>query len=539
MTPTLAYVDPTNVANAPGDGPLRAGGVSVPAIPTTQDNLPSTLSPAAERQQGALQLVRDVWGGTQTLRQKAQAYLPQAPGEDPKNYASRLTRSVFFNVFKHTVKGQIGFVFRKDPSLGDDVAAPIKVHAENIDLAGTHFDVFARDIATDAQTAGHAAILVDFPDTTGLDVPRMPNGMPTRELDLMVRPYWIAIKKDNILSWRTINENGRTVLTQLVLRECGTVDVGLFGQKEREQYRVLSRAVVDEVPLASWVLLEIVDKKFVVEVGRGIYANQTEIPVSEIPSSGRTALFESDPPLLDLAYLNLSHYQTRSDYATSIHKTCVPIWVESGTDMDSETGKATAITLGPNSARTFTNPAAKAGYQSHSGEALGQVKQALDDLIRDMAALGLAALASQKRAAETAAAKQIDKDASDSELSVTARGLQDGLERALGFHANYLQLKRAGPGKEIGGSVVVNRDFEDMTMRPEMLVAYVTAVSKAGLPVRILLEAMQQGGLIGPDEILEELELEMEANAQAIADVEAQALKDAAALKQQGAPAAA
>ena len=94
-------------------------------------------------------------------------------------------------------------------------------------------------------------------------------------------------------------------------------------------------------------------------------------------------------------------------------------------------------------------------------------------------------------------------------------------------HAKYLKL-------DSGGSVLINRDFEDMTMRPEMLVAYVAAVAQAGLPVSILLEAMQQGGLIGPDEDLDKIEAEMAANAAAIVDQQAQAQADALAVKQAG-----
>lgn len=511
--------DPTDAGNRPGDGPLRIGGVNLAHTPETEQNLPSTLSPAADRQQESLTLVRDLWGGTPRVRAAKTAYLPQAPGEDAKNYAQRLQRSVLFNVFRHTIIGLIGFVFRKDPQLGDDVPEIIQQHCENIDLAGTHFDVFCRDLMTDAELAGHAAIMVEFPQTGGTQTNGDQLGF---HRTAPIRPYWIPILKDNIVSWRTTVEDGQTILTQLVLKECQWVPDGSFGQKEQTRYRVLFREMTEAGPVVGFQLLEIAPDKSVHEVAYGLYPTQDEIPVSEIPTSGRIGMFESDPPLLDLAFLNVAHYQARSDYATSLHKTCVPIWVESGVDLEPD-GTMGAIVLGPNTARRFTNPQAKAGYEAHSGQALGEVKTALDDLLRDMAALGLAALASQKRAAETAASKQIDKDASDSALSVTARGLQDGLERALMIHAKYLKLPS-------GGSVQVNRDFEDMTMRPEMLTAYVNAVSLAGLPVSILLEAMQQGGLIGPDEDLEAIESKIDAAKLAAEDAKSQALADQATL---------
>jgi hypothetical protein len=522
LDPRLAGIsyDPTDAGNFPGDGPLRIGGISVSGLPETGENLPSTRSPAAKEQEAALKVVRDVWDGTPKVRAATTAYLPQAGGEDPTNYQSRLARSVLFNVFRHTVVGLTGFMFRKDPELGEDVPAAIVEHCENIDLAGTHFAVFMRDIMADAEVAGHAAILVEFPDTGGEQSKAQEQG------DAPIRPYWVPILKDNILSWRTVIEDGRLILTQLVLKECQWVPDGAFGQKEQTRYRVFFRVDGPTGPVVGFQLLEITEQKTVVEVGYGLYPTQVEIPVAEIPTAGRKALFESDPPLLDLAYLNIAHYQTRSDYANDIHKTCCPIWVETGVDEED----TTPIILGPNSTRRFRDPNSKAGYEAHSGQSLGEVKLALDDLLRDMAALGLAALASQKRAAETAASKQIDKDASDSALSVTARGGEDGAERALGFHARYMGLDT---GTAMGGgSVSINRDFEDQVMRPEMLTAYVGAVANAGLPPRILLEAMQQGGLIGPDVDLEQLEAEMAANAQAAADAKVAAQKDALAAAQ-------
>jgi hypothetical protein len=64
-------------------------------------------------------------------------------------------------------------------------------------------------------------------------------------------------------------------------------------------------------------------------------------------------------------------------------------------------------------------------------------------------------------------------------------------------------------------------------MDPAMLAAYVQAVSQAGLPKRVLVEAMQAGGILPENEDPAELEAEMEANAQAQADAEANAARDA------------
>lgn len=504
--------DKTNYGNAPGDGPLRPGGQSVAEITQPEQNLPNTPSPSVKAQQPALQLVRDIAGGTERVRGKTTQYLPKAPGESPENYSVRLNRSVFFNVFGKTVDGLAGFVFAKDPQLGDDVPAPIVAQWENIDNAGTHGDVFCRDLFQDALTAGHAGILVDFPATGGTQTAADERG------SLPIRPYWVPITKDQIVSWRTSVENGVTILTQLVLEECTYVADGQFGEKEQKRYRVFSR--VNGV--VGFQLLEITQNNAVVVVGKGTYPTQEFIPFSEIVTSGRKSMFVSSPPLLDLAYLNVAHYQQWSDYATSIHKTCVPLLALFGFNEPEDQGVKRPIIVGPNTVLISTDPNAKAEYVSHSGEALGACKQSLDDLKSDMAVLGLAMLAPQKRAAETAEAKRIDKAAADSELGVSARGLQDGVERALGFHAKYLKL-------EDGGSIQINRDFDIRGPDAGLIGAYADLAVKLGVPARFVLEQLQRLGAIPDGEDLEKLEKDMLAEQAAKMEEQRLVMEEAAA----------
>jgi hypothetical protein len=413
----------------------------------------------------------------------------------------RLARAVLFNVYRRTCEVLTGYVFQKDPVLGDDVPPLIREHAENIDQQGTHFDVFARGLLQEALATGHTLIHVEYPNVTGQLVTR------ADETAGGLRPYWIPVRKEDVLSWRTEVEYGRIVLTQIVLRECHMVPAGAFSEAPQERYRVLRRTTGPVGPVVSWSLLEIGKDRRVFEVGVGTYPTQTEIPVAEIVTSGYRSLLASDPPLLDLAHLNLAHYQQWSDVATSIHKTCVPILFTKGFIMRDEQGHP--IVVGPNAGLNSENPEGDAKYVVHDGASLGSCRQALEDLKTEMATLGVAMLASDKRVAETAEAKRIGKSASDSSLAVTARGLQDGLERALGFHAHYM-------GLDDGGSVKINRDFHLPTLQADLLSAITATVTQAGVPERVLLQNMQEGGLIAPDEDLDAMELEMVAGQAAI-----------------------
>jgi hypothetical protein len=479
------------------------GGEPVASLSRADEDLPSTLSPRAQAQRQSLRMVRDLWGGNETVKAAGTEYLPQAPGEGGTNYAERLARSVFFNVFRQTVVGLVGLIFRKDPVLGDDVPPQIVEDWENIDLAGTHADVFLKELETDAIAAGHAAILVDFPV--------VPEGS-TAAAEVGLRPYWVPIRKEQILSWRTGNLNGVTVLTQAVIQLDGWADVGEFGEALHTEYLVINRDPETDGPI-TWRTLVVGEDKSVHESGSGSYKNQIEIPLAEVVTSGRVSMFVSQPPLIDLAFLNIAHYQMWSDYATGVHMTNVPVWVMTGVDGKDDDGNDVEVVIGTNTSFLIPDPAGGAGWEAHDGQALGSTKTALDDLKSDMGALGLAMLSPQKRAAETAEAKRLDKSTSDSTLGATARGLQDAVEVALGFHAKYLGLPNGG------GSVQINRDFEGLMMDAPVMQAY-AALRRVGFPGRLVLKSLQAGGRIPEDEDLEALEAEMEANHAAEAEAE-------------------
>ena len=492
--------DPTDAGNKPGDGPLHVGGQAPGTSMTSDANLPSTRSPAATRQQAELQLCRDLEGGQEAVRAASTEYLPQAPGESRSNYSDRLYRSVFFNAFGRTVEGLTGLIFRNDPVLGEDVPPQIVEAWENIDLAGTHGDVFLRDIEADALTVGHAAILVEFPDVGEAVVDRQTE----REL---LRPYWVPIRKEDIMSWREVLELGRIVLQQVVIRERIEAPVGEYGQQQVETYRVLWR---DEAGV-HWKTVRVAEDRSIIPIAMGDYPTQTEIPISEVPTSGRKSLFVSRPPLVDVAYLNVAHYQMWSDYNWSIHKTNVPVFTVSGMPSQDEDGNAIDLVIGANTAIILPDPQAKAAWVAHSGASLNATKAALDDLKSEMGTLGLAMLAPQTRGAETAEAKRLDKSTSDSSLSVAARGLQDAVERALGFHAKYLAVPT-------GGSIQINRDFEGMLMDAPVMTAYAGLVN-AGFPASVVLRALQEGGRIAEDADLEELEMLMDGGRAAEQDI--------------------
>lgn len=443
------------------------------------------------------EIVNDVRGGTSVMRARGRLYLPKHPLESTGAYANRKMQSVFFNAFDHTLSGLVGMVFRKDPVLGDDVPdeirgteeqrgengelikAAIEGDAENIDLRGTHFDVFLREVFDMAAHKGHAFIYVDMPK-------KLPPGSTlTDERANGQRPYWLRYEPEQAVNWRTRIMGGIEVLDQITFRECTYEPVGLYGEAEVIKYRVLHPG--------AWELYRI-------EVTSG-----TGQPVAVLEDEGATSLdiipiipvygrklgcLYSQPPLLDLAHLNIAHWQLLSDYRHILHVANVPILMRKGA---APTGtKKGAEGIGPN--RIIDVP--KDGdlkYVEHQGAAIEKARQELLDIEERMAIVGLQLLARRSNAqAKTATEKILNAAEQSSTLQSMVRGLQDAAEQALAIHARFRGLKS-------GGQVKINTDFQGLAIDPSKLQVYSQMVQAGQMSLVSLWNVMRTYGELPVD----------------------------------------
>lgn len=459
-------------------------------MPKNKKDNPSVPGVVHERQQKALTIVDDVYEGTLRLRKKRAVYLPQFPREPDDAYKDRAETSVLYNAFRRTVQGLVGMVFRNDPELDDDVPEDLLSHAENIDQAGRALEVFARDVFEHGLRDGHSHIFVDFQRIEG----QFDNALEEERAG--VRPYWVHIDKADVLSFRAERVQGEHILTQFVYRERVVRPDGDYAEQEVTRYRVykLVRAASsegierEEGTAVAFEVFRRTDEKAhgaaesddlqkvdegVMDIGR--------IPLTTFYAA-RKGFMESDPPMLDLALENIKHFQVRSDRDTGIHVTNNPTPVFVGLEPDE-------ITVGSNNGIAIPNPEGSANYLEASGTGLESARQELQDIETRMAALGLAMLQRETRAAETAEARRIEKSETDSNLATAARSLQDALIEALGFHAEWL-------GKEEAGTVSVNRDFEAQMLSPQMVQALVAMVDRQKLSLETMWEILERGEVL-------------------------------------------
>lgn len=386
----------------------------------------------------------DIWGlvealmaGTLAMRKKGKEYLPQEPAEEEEDYKNRLDRSFLFGAYKRVTTQIAAKPFQKPVALGDDVDQGIKDLAEDIDQRGNNLSVFAARRFREFMQYGVCHWLVDFP-------PALPEGATRAdELAADMRPYWVPIHPKNLIGWRIEEQGGKPVLTQIRIRETASIDDGPFSERVVERVRVIEPD--------NWQLWEKGEENWrMVSDGPMTLGF---IPLVTVIAGESKSNMIARPPLEDLAWLNLEHWQSSSDQRHILHIARVPILFAAGFNTEDE------LQVGPN--KVVIAPDANAGlsYVEHSGAAIDAGRQEIQDIEEKMMMMGLELLT--KREGEvTATQAGIEAASSNSQLGMFVQALQDGIELGLAYTAAWLKLPI-----EAGGTAEVFKDFATLENR--------------------------------------------------------------------------
>lgn len=436
-----------------------AGGTyAAPA--SAQQTEKNVATPSAEhaRLMKLWKLPRALMQGTRGMRTASEravgnsqysAWLPREPAETPAAYAVRVSRSTLFNAFRKTVKDMTGKVFQREVTLEDDVPQELKNLAENIDLAGRHLNVFARDVFFDGMQTGVNYILVEMPQAVTKE-----DGTPGTLADEQaagLRPYLVHVKAEDLIGFKCELIGGVVTLTQARIRESASVPDGDYDEVTIDQIRVLTPG--------KWEIWR--EEKDAAGVKKWTLADEGTTSLSVIPLVpvyiNRTGFMIGEPPLEDLADLNVAHWQSSSDQRNILHVARVPILFGAGFDAD------TKVEVGPNSMVQSTNPAAKLEWVEHTGAAIKAGQEDIDKLEFQMQVQGLQLLMPQP-GGKTATGEVRDEAKENSPLAMMAMALGDALEIAFGYMAEFMGLpapvKTDEDGdKDRGGSIDVNTDF--------------------------------------------------------------------------------
>jgi hypothetical protein len=426
-------------------------------------------------------------GGTTAMRKAGKTYLPQWPNETDSAYKARCAAATLFPAYARTTEVLTGKPFSKPLTFADDVPEQIKEWCENIDLQGHNLHAFGAAVCKHAIDYGLCGILADFPPTRGR--------LKTRadEAAAGVRPYLVHIHKQNILGWRAQRINGVLTLTQLRFLESVTEPDGPFAETTIDQVRVLYPGKWE-----VWRESDQVDadgKKIWVIHDKG---STTLKKIPFVPVYGkRTGFMQGTAPLVELAHMNVEHWQSKSDQQTILHIARIPLLF--GKNLD-----GAEITVGTSSAIVADGENADLRYVEHSGKAIEAGRQSLKDLEDGMRQVG-AELLVIKPGNTTIVQTQADNEAGMCVLQRIAQDLEDALDEALQLVAEWVRLPE-------GGHVTVFKDFGVASLEAASLELLRDMNVDGTLSDETLYREGQRRGVIGPDVSWEDEKTRIKAN---------------------------
>lgn len=384
-------------------------------------------------------LAQALLGGTAAMRAAGKTYLPKWPNEDEKAYDCRLAVSVLFPAYKRTVETLTGKPFSKPITVGEDVPDEFQDWLADVDLQGRNLDAFAADQMETALGYGLSGILVEYPDAKKAGVLVNEAGVTTQAAERAagLRPYFVHIRPTQILGWRAERTKGAWKLTQFRFMEHVEEPDGEFGTLSIAQVRVLSPGRWETYRKAS-------DKD---EWNKHAEGATTLDFVPFVPVYGkRTGFMQAEPPLLEVAHLNVKHWQSQSDQDNLLHVARVPILTarQVGDKFELKVGASSAVNLGD-------GPEAELRYVEHSGKAMEAGKESLDDLKEEMRQAG-AELLVIRPGAITATEVASENAVGMCALQRIVQGLEDALDLALDYMAKWVKAEQ-------GGHVTIFNDF--------------------------------------------------------------------------------
>jgi hypothetical protein len=425
-------------------------------------------------------LIKDVLEGQFAVKAGTVKYLPVPNGnvkETDDRYKAYVLRAVLYNVTHRTTAGLVGQVFLRPPVIEiPDLLRPIIDDAN-----GANMDIrqMSQMSVTHVIAYGRAGLFTDYSAT---------NGEASREdiVKGIVRPTINFYAPWNIINWKRTEIESRNMLSLVVLREDKIEEVGDgFAVEFKVQYRVLRlfRNEDNELCTRVEVWFNPKDEEFEIVEEYDI-CDAEGTPLGEIPfdfmGSNNNDDVIDEPPMFDIAVLNIAHYRNSADFEESCFMLGQPTPYFAGLSEHwvNEVLKGEII-LGSRSAIPLPE-GGSAGLLEVTPNTMA--REAMEHKESQMFALG-AKLVQQRIIEATATEVEIQNASENSVLAQAGKNVTDAFTKALERSAAYIGV----PTETI--KFELNTNFDLTTMTPDEL--------------RIVLEAWASFGAISTNEMRE------------------------------------
>lgn len=411
-------------------------------------------------------------------------YLKQFPLEESDAFTDRKSIAVLFNFYEKCKNAMVGMILRRDPEIVDtettsaEFADTFREHWENIDNAGTHGAVFTAEFL-DEMFAGHAFIVVDAPPLADLSDKAAQKAAGWR-------PYWNIYSAKQAINWRVGVVNNQTVLTQITFEKTYYAPDGDFGEREVEEYKTYT-LLPDGV---RYVTRQAVtkggtkEKEFVIVPEKsGTIPGMRRLPVA-LGYGCKKGIGESQPPLKDVAYHSVWHFNKQSDYNKADDYAGLVFMVEIGKSNFDQAAYDLKI---------HCEEGGDFQLRETTGQALEAKRALLDRIEAQMMELGLALLVDRTKQDLTATQAVLDNTQKTSDLQRIAVSCKDAIETAIEIHADFMNVPaEVVPGVDLGFKA------DQLVISPQTASILLQAANTGQLSTEDFLQTLKSGGVM-PD----------------------------------------
>ncbi|MCS3430037.1 DUF4055 domain-containing protein [Klebsiella sp. BIGb0407] len=437
------------------------------------------------------EMIGDCVDGERKVKQKKIKYLPDPSSRpdkddsDGKRYKDYLNRAAFINATGRTLFGLIGIAFNKPPKI--ELTGGIDALSTDADGEGQPLAQLVRDALSQVLQRGRAGVLTDYTST----------GVQTEASK--GRSVLRMFTAKQIINWRVTK--GKTSLVVVHYVE---------PRDDPNNFEITLNKY--------WIELRLIDGKAHSRLwtdagGDGIQAGElrelrdsvgkplNELPWSWIGSSNNDHTPDA-PPLADIAYVNIKHYQAEADIAEAAHTVGQPMvaitgltqqWAKDFLPDGFIVGSRNGLSLPVGADLKFAQP-----------EDRNLIVTVAERREAQLAMLG-AKLVERNTSARTATQAGDEAQTDNSILSLCAGNVEQAINRALKFAIAF-----SGSGE---GSVELNKRYEIANLDSQAITALMSAVQSNNMRKIDFIRYQQRMGLVpasdNPDDVLDELESQM------------------------------
>lgn len=433
-------------------------------------------------------------GGTEAMRAMGETYLPRHSQEEKKSYDTRRAQSFLYNAYGDTIKRLTAKPFSRPVTMAnepkDERIGAIK---DNVDLTGKSITQLGRQLFKTGTTFGLYHLLVDLP--------ALRDGASLAEERASLRPLLFEVEPVDLIGWKIgLDDSGKEVLREVRIREARIEDKP--GSEWEDEYAYYVRVIT----LDRWSLYRWSDESkgwaIAIDSATG-EPKEGRHSFGEVPLItgyfNQTGFMRADPPLNELADLNLCHWQSFSEQRRALSFARFGVLFGSGLT-DKEIKRIQSI--GPNTIIGSENPNAKLMHVEHTGQGIGAGEVDIEKLERRMEVLGLQPMLNQTGEV-TATARAIDAAAVNTDIQSWVRVVEDTLNRAYKKAGNLVGMDEAAFDESF--SVQVYNDFPIGLRGTEEVTMLMNLYVSGRMPPRLFWTEMKRRGVINEDESIDEI----------------------------------